>query len=70
MEDQAKTYTGESVASVRNEHACLANCSIPNSDTLDKPSCAHFFESLCFFFTLLLHPAGFCAIFKRFSMGN
>ena len=35
-------YSREGVASVRDEHACLANSSIPNSDTLDEPSCAHF----------------------------
>jgi len=47
-------YSRESVACVRDEHACLANSSIPNSDTLDEPSCAHFLElpDLLVFFTL------------------
>jgi hypothetical protein len=48
-------YSREGVASVRDEHACLANSSIPNSDTLDEPSCAHFL-GLATWSPCFLHP--------------
>jgi hypothetical protein len=40
---ESRTYTGEPVAGVADEHACLADGAVPHRDALDELGHAHLF---------------------------